>query len=107
VFLLMVVSFVFYFSWICAELYSDSLALLCLTLSYALIILGIASPVLWAKGRRNCAVIILLLNFLFFGIVLRLPMSGWTPLSIALSIVVLALNSPSFTGGFGRSKNGG
>ncbi|WP_456396743.1 hypothetical protein [Thermococcus sp.] len=107
VFLLMAVSFVFYFSWICDGLYSSSSAPLCLTLSYALIILGIASPVLWAKGRKNCAVIILLVNFLFFGIVLRPSMSGWTPLSIALSIVALALNSPSFTGGFGRSKNGG
>jgi len=107
VFLLMAVSFVFYFSWICDGLYSSSSTLLCLTLSYALIILGIASPVLWAKGRKNCAVIILLVNFLFFGIVLRPSMSGWTPLSIALSIVALALNSPSFTGDFGRSENGG
>ncbi|WP_457752499.1 hypothetical protein [Thermococcus sp.] len=66
IFFLTAVSFLLYFSWICSDKYFGPSALLCSALSYALILLGMISPVLWVKGCRIYAVIILLTNFLFF-----------------------------------------
>ncbi|WP_456326586.1 hypothetical protein [Palaeococcus sp. (in: euryarchaeotes)] len=91
VFLLSAVSYALYFSWICKEAYSGTTAVLCSVISYAVIMLGMVSPVLWVKGRRNWAAVILLTNFLFFGVVLRLPMGGWTELAIAFSVVVVII----------------
>ena len=92
IFLLTAVSFLLYFSWICTDQYSGPSASLCYALSYALILLGMVSPVLWVKGRRIHAAVILLANFLFFGVVLRLPLGGWGELAIAFSVVMVILD---------------
>ena len=89
IFLLTAVSFLLYFSWICSDQYPGPSALLCSAISYALILLGMVSPALWVKGRRIHAAALLLANFLFFGVVLRLPLGGWGELAIAFSVVVI------------------
>ena len=91
IFLLTAVSFLLYFSWICSDQYSGPSVSLCYALSYTLILLGMVSPVLWVKGRRIHAVVILLANFLFFGVVLRLPLGGWGELAIAFSVVIVII----------------
>lgn len=96
IFFLTAVSFLLYFSWICSDKYFGPSALLCSALSYALILLGMISPVLWVKGCRIYAVIILLTNFLFFGVVLRLPLGGWGELAIAFSVVIVILEFLEF-----------
>ena len=93
IFLLTAVSFLLYFSWICSDQYSGPSALLCSIISYALILLGMVSPVLWIKRRRNWAVALLLANFLFFGVILRLPLGGWAELAITFSVVIVILES--------------
>ncbi|MCD6371931.1 MAG: hypothetical protein J7L37_00005, partial [Thermococcus sp.] len=72
--------------------YSGPSASLCYALSYALILLGMISPALWVKGRRIHAAVILLASFLFFGVVLRLPLGGWGELAIVFSVVMVILD---------------
>ena len=96
-FLLSSLSYVLFFSWACDELYSGTMALLCSASSYVLIVPGFLSPVLWRRGKKFSALIVLLFAFLFLGFVVRVL--SFSALVWLLTAVLFAMELSTRFGG--------
>ena len=91
IFLVSAVSYLLYFRWICGAAYAGAFLSLCLVLSYALLGLGLLSPLLWLRGYGAYAVLVLLPDLLFARFILGLPLGEELNVAIFLSFLALSL----------------